>query len=100
MFGFGLAAFFKIDRTLLCGSHDFRLWNVNRTVCFNTLVQSIIEDDKRGRVMSLYTVGSIGIGPLGSLTAGALADIFGGTFSGLVFGFGAISLALWMKMPN
>jgi hypothetical protein len=31
------------------------------------------------------------------LTAGALADIFGGTFSGLVFGFGAISLALWMK---
>ncbi len=36
--------------------------------------------------MSLYTVGSIGIGPLGSLAAGALADILGGTFSGLVLG--------------
>ena len=67
------------------------------SVCFNTLVQSIIEEEKRGRVMSLYTVGNIGIGPLGSLTAGVLADIFGGTFSGLVFGVGAILLAFWMK---
>ena len=47
--------------------------------------------------MSLYTVGSIGVGPLGSLAAGILADIFGGTFSGLVFGLGAIFLAIYMK---
>ena len=32
-----------------------------------------------------------------SLTAGIVADIFGGTFSGLVFGLGAIFLAIHMR---
>ena len=46
--------------------------------------------------MSIYTVGSIGVGPIGSLTAGAVADIFGGTFAGLLFGGGALMLAYFM----
>lgn len=66
------------------------------SVCFNTLVQSIIEENKRGRVMSLYTVGNIGIGPMGALAAGAITDVFGGTFAGLLFGGGAIGLAFYM----
>lgn len=99
MFGFGLAAFsFSRSIELSCLSLTILGFGMSTgSVCFNTLVQSIIDEEKRGRVMSLYTVGNIGIGPLGSLTAGALADIFGGTFSGLVFGFGAIFLALYMK---
>ena len=99
MFGAGLAGF-SLSRSveLSCAALTVLGFGMSTgSVCFNTLVQSIIEDDKRGRVMSLYTVGSIGVGPLGSLTAGALADIFGGTFSGLVFGFGAIFLSLYMK---
>ncbi len=99
MFGAGLAGFSLFRSVeLSCAALTVLGFGMSTgSVCFNTLVQSIIEDDKRGRVMSLYTVGSIGVGPLGSLTAGALADIFGGTFSGLVFGFGAIFLSLYMK---
>ncbi len=99
MFGAGLVGF-SLSRSveLSCAALTVLGFGMSTgSVCFNTLVQSIIEDDKRGRVMSLYTVGSVGIGPLGSLTAGILADIFGGTFSGLVFGIGAISLAFYMK---
>jgi MFS family permease len=40
----------------------------------NTLVQMSVDDDKRGRVMSLYTMALRGMVPLGSLCAGILAS--------------------------
>lgn len=40
----------------------------------NTILQTIVEPDKRGRVMSLYTMAFMGMAPIGSLWAGALAD--------------------------
>jgi len=43
----------------------------------NTLIQSVVNDDMRGRVMALFTVAFLGIAPLGSLTAGAMAHQFG-----------------------
>jgi MFS family permease len=43
----------------------------------NTLLQTIVEDDKRGRVMSLYTMAFVGMTPLGSLLAGYLASRIG-----------------------
>jgi len=43
----------------------------------NTLLQTVVEDDKRGRVMSLYTMAFMGTVPLGSLLAGALAGLLG-----------------------
>ena len=43
----------------------------------NTFLQTIVDDDKRGRVLSLYTMAYIGVAPLGSLIAGALAERFG-----------------------
>ncbi|MGQ0815679.1 MAG: MFS transporter [Gemmatimonadota bacterium] len=43
----------------------------------NTFLQTIVEDDKRGRIMSLYTMAYIGVAPFGSLFAGALADRIG-----------------------
>lgn len=39
----------------------------------NTLLQTIVSEDKRGRVMSYYTMAFLGMAPLGSLLAGALA---------------------------
>jgi len=45
----------------------------------NTIVQTIVEDDKRGRVMSLYTMSFLGITPFGSLLGGSLADRIGVT---------------------
>jgi MFS family permease len=42
----------------------------------NTLIQHSVEDDKRGRVMSLYTISFLGIAPIGSLILGHLSEIW------------------------
>ena len=43
-------------------------------VANNTLIQAIVDEDKRGRVLSYYSFGLLGFGPLGALLAGKLAD--------------------------
>jgi MFS family permease len=43
----------------------------------NTVLQTLVDDDKRGRVMSFYTMAFIGTAPLGSLLAGTVASRFG-----------------------
>ena len=43
----------------------------------NTVLQTIVEDNKRGRVMSMYTMAFIGMVPFGNLLAGALASRIG-----------------------
>ncbi len=43
----------------------------------NTLLQTIVDEDKRGRVMSLYAMALLGMAPFGSLLAGALAGTVG-----------------------
>ena len=43
----------------------------------NTILQTIVEDDKRGRVMSFYTMSFMGVAPFGSLLAGSLAEAIG-----------------------
>lgn len=43
----------------------------------NTILQTIVDDDKRGRVMSFYTMAFMGMAPLGSLLAGSMATKFG-----------------------
>jgi len=43
----------------------------------NTVLQTIVDDDKRGRVMSIYTMAFIGTAPFGSLLAGSLASRIG-----------------------
>src|SRR5262245_13636938 len=43
----------------------------------NTILQTIVEEDKRGRVMSFYSMAFLGMAPFGSLLAGGLADQIG-----------------------
>lgn len=43
----------------------------------NTILQTIVEEDKRGRLMSLYTMAFLGTFPFGNLAAGALASRIG-----------------------
>ena len=43
----------------------------------NTILQTIVDEDKRGRVMSFFTMAFIGMAPFGSLLAGALAGRIG-----------------------
>jgi MFS family permease len=49
---------------------------VQMAVC-NTLIQTIVDEDKRGRVMSFYTMAFMGTAPFGSLLAGSLAEKIG-----------------------
>jgi MFS family permease len=64
----------------------------------NTILQTIVEEDKRGRVMSLFIMTSIGTIPFGSLLAGSIAQIVGTPqtirISGLLCIFGAVMLAV------
>jgi MFS family permease len=43
----------------------------------NTILQTIVDDDKRGRVMSFYSMAFMGMVPFGSLLAGSLASRIG-----------------------
>jgi MFS family permease len=47
----------------------------------NTLIQSMIPDHLRGRVMSVYSMSFIGMGPFGSVWAGYMAEHFGAPFT-------------------
>jgi MFS family permease len=44
----------------------------------NTLLQTLVDDDKRGRVMSFFSMSFIGMAPFGNLLAGTLASVLGG----------------------
>ena len=50
---------------------------VSVTTTVNTLLQMLVQDEMRGRVMSMYALAFIGFPPLGSLLIGALADLIG-----------------------
>ncbi|MFD2246034.1 MFS transporter [Pontibacter ruber] len=43
----------------------------------NTLLQTIVDEDKRGRVMSLYATAFMGMAPVGSMLAGSVAELIG-----------------------
>ena len=48
-----------------------------QTAASNTILQTITDDDKRGRVMSFYTMAIMGTAPFGSLMAGGFAKVIG-----------------------
>jgi len=52
----------------------------------NTILQTVVEDDMRGRVMSFYVVAFLGMAPFGSLVAGSLAHRIGATSTLLLGG--------------
>jgi len=67
----------------------------------NTLLQTIVDDDKRGRVMSFYVMCVMGTIPIGSLLAGAVAERIGTPETLLLGGLGCLAGAfLFMrKLP-
>jgi len=60
----------------------------------NTLIQHFVDDNKRGRVMSLYTVAFMGTAPFGCLCEGAVANKIGVPFTFLLNGLIIIIAAL------
>jgi MFS family permease len=60
----------------------------------NTILQTIVDEDKRGRVMSFYATAFLGFAPIGALSGGALAEQFGATLVVAVGGVVCIIAAL------
>jgi MFS family permease len=78
-FGIGLVAF-SLSRLLWLSlplMFVTGLGMIMQMAACNTVIQTIVDDDKRGRVMSFYVMAFIGTAPFGSLLAGALASKFG-----------------------
>ncbi len=74
---------------------------VTRTMA-NTLVQTIVPDNLRGRVVSIYALGFFGMLPLSSLLAGGIAESLGEPIaiaSGALVTLG-IGVWLWLRVPQ
>ena len=66
-------------------------------VC-NTIIQSLVPDDKRARVMGYYTMAFFGAAPFGSLMAGALAQHIGAPETVMLTGSLCIVGAAWFTL--
>jgi len=71
-FSFSRVLWLSMSLLVLCG---FAV--MMETAASNTVLQTIVDDDKRGRVMSFYAMSFLGMAPLGSLLAGSLASHLG-----------------------
>jgi MFS family permease len=68
----------------------------------NTLLQTIVDDDKRGRIMSFYTMAFTGAMPFGSFIAGSLANTIGAPHTILIGGSACIigAIIFTLKLPE
>ncbi len=68
----------------------------------NTVLQTMVEEDKRGRVMSFFTMAFMGMVPLGSLLAGSLAQAIGAPETIMIGGISCIlgSVMFAMRLPS
>src|SRR5271155_4823290 len=99
LIGFGLShyAWLSLVLMLVCG-----FGMLQQMAASNTIIQTIVEDSKRGRVMSFYTVAFVGMAPFGSLLAGALAHAIGAPYTVMFSGACCIAGAIWFatQLPS
>jgi len=63
--------------------------------CSNTLIQTMVPDELRGRVMSVYSMMFMGMAPFGAFFGGALAHRLGAPFTVAVGGVACFMGAVW-----
>ena len=70
--------------------------------CINTVIQTIVDDEKRGRVLSFYTMAFLGTAPFGSLLAGCDVGAHRRAAHGRVSGVLALAAAGWFarELPS
>jgi MFS family permease len=64
----------------------------------NTIIQSLVPEDKRARAMSYYTMAFFGGAPFGSLLAGTLAHHIGAPHTVMITGAFCVAGALWFTL--
>ena len=99
VFGVGLICFgqsrnlwLSMAVLLLCG-----FGMMQGLTASNTIIQTIVPEDKRGRVMSYYTIAFVGMAPFGSLMAGTLAQAIGAPWTVTISGVCCIGGAAWFS---
>jgi len=104
LFGGGLIAFsFSRNYGLslaLMGVTGFGM--MQQFAASSTVIQTIVDEDKRGRVMSYWTMAYMGASPFGSLLAGSLAPVIGAPGTVLLCGAGCVAGAawFWFQLPK
>ena len=75
---------------------------MTQIVASNTIIQTLVDDDKRGRVMAFYTIALQGSMPIGSLLGGSLAASTGAPTTLIVSGIVCALMAVWFwnKLPE
>ncbi len=104
IFGIGLIAF-SLSRLFLISLFLMVLIGSGMMVQMtssNTVLQTLVEEDKRGRVMSFYTMAFMGMVPFGSLLAGSLASIIGAPNTVMIGGIASVlgSVMFARKLPS
>lgn len=97
VFGAALVAFaFSRHVWLSCAALTLAGFGIMAaTSSMNTILQTLVEEEMRGRVMALYTMAFIGLSPVGSLLGGALAHRIGAPATVALGGAACVLLALW-----
>jgi MFS family permease len=96
MFGAGLICF-AMSRSVLLSAVLLTFTGFGmmvQMVASNTIIQTIVDDEMRGRVMSLFAMSFAGTMPFGSLYAGSLASSIGAPWTLIISGIVCISVAL------
>jgi MFS family permease len=92
LIAFGFSKLFWLSAFLLIPAGFFIMLQM---ACSNTLIQSMVPDALRGRVMALYSMMFMGMAPFGALLGGALADRLGAPITVAVGGLASIMGAIW-----
>jgi MFS family permease len=98
LIGFGLSRNFWLSMIMLLIAGMGMLQGM---AVSNTVIQTIVSEDKRGRVMSYYTLAFMGMAPFGSLLAGTMAHAMGAPWTVVVNGCLVLLAAAWFatRMP-
>jgi MFS family permease len=90
LFGFSRVMWFSLLMMLLVG-----FGMMQGMAASNTIVQTVVPEDRRGRVMSYYTMAFVGMAPFGSLLAGGLAHWLGAPRTVIITGSVVILGGIW-----
>jgi MFS family permease len=82
---------------LMLAGVGYTMISINATI--NTVIQTSVPDELRGRVNGVYSFLFVGMAPLGNLQAGLIADHFGAPMSLLVGAVvcGAVTVYMLLK---
>lgn len=92
LIGFGLSRWFWLSMILLVPTGFGMMRQIAGS---NTILQTIVDEDKRGRVMSFYSMAFLGMTPFGSLLAGLLGGKIGAPATLMVCGIAVIAGGAW-----